>query len=147
MAPSEGRQRQARETPAPRPYQAVNVISGCSHANVLPDLWISDPAQPLPQAITLAWDKPQTLTSVQLVFDTDADMNHPASCPVETLVKAYQVLAVTDDGTRTVVQVADNRERFRVHHFEPVTTRAVTLRVEQVHAGGRESRLFEVRYS
>jgi len=131
--------------PSPRPYQAANVISGCSHANVLPDLWISDPSQPLPQAITLSWDKPQTLTSVQLVFDNDSDMNHPASAPVETLVKAYQVQAATADGMRTVVQVDDNRERFRVHTFEAVTTRAITICVEQVHANGREARLFEVR--
>ena len=131
--------------PTPCPYEAANTISGCSHTNTLPDLWVSDPAQPLPQAITLAWDQPQPVSSVRLVFDNDSDMNHPSGYPVETLVKTYRVLATTAAGIQTVVQVEDNRERFRIHAFETVTASAITLQIESVHAGGREARVFEIR--
>ncbi len=131
--------------PKQRPYAAVNVISGVSHTDILPDLWISDPVRPLPQSLELTWDKPRRISSVRLVFDTDLDMPHPAATPVDYLVKRYTVSVRTSAGWVVVAQNDDNRQRFVVHEFPARRTEAVKITVEAVHAGGKSARLFEVR--
>lgn len=131
--------------PAQRPYAPVNVVSGVSHSNILPDLWISNPAIPLPQEIQLTWQQVQTISSVRIVFDTDADMNHPAVRPIDHLVKRY-TLAVKKEGAWEIVATcADNRQRFKIHTFEPCVAEALKLVVEAVHDGGKSARVFEIR--
>lgn len=131
--------------PVQRPYKPETVISGVSHTNILPDLWISEPSEKLPQELILSWTEKRTLSSVRLVFDTDLDMNHPAAEPVEYLVKRYTVAVKTGSGWTTVATCPDNRGRFRVHEFPACETEAVKLVVEEIHAGGRSARVFEVR--
>lgn len=132
-------------TPVPRPYAAANVVSGVSHSNILPDLWISDPAARLPQDLTLSWVEARTVSSVRIVFDTDLDMNHPAGQPVDYLVKRYAVEVRAEGRWETVASCADNRSRFKVHEFAPRRIDAVRLTVAEIHAGGRSARVFEVR--
>lgn len=132
-------------TPTQRPYAPANVVSGVSHTDLLPDLWISDPAQPLPQELTLVLATKPRVSSVRLVFDTDLDMPHPAVMPVEVLAKKYTVALRTPSGWRTVVRCDENRSRFRVHAFAACKADAVKLTIEEVHAGGKSARVFEVR--
>ena len=132
-------------SPAPHPYAAGQVVSGVSHADRMPELWISDPAQPLPQAIELSWNTQRTLAEVRLVFDTDLDMSHPAFEPVDTLVKSYRLEVYTDGHWREVAREIDNRIRFRIHTFPALQASAVRLVVEAVHAGGKSARVFEMR--
>jgi len=131
--------------PVQRPYRPETVISGALHPDSMPDLWISEPAEPLPQELILAWDSKRVLSSVRLVFDTDLDMNHPSTEPVDYLVKRYTVAVKTKTGWRPMFSVADNRSRFRVHDFAPCETEAVKLIVEEIHARGRSARVFEIR--
>jgi hypothetical protein len=120
-------------------------MSGCSHTDILPELWISDPTQPLPQTLELVWDTPRIIGEVRLVFDTDLDMGHPASEPLDTLVKAYRVEARCEGAWIEVICEADNRTRCRTHRFAAVQAEALRLVVDAVHAGGRAARLFELR--
>ena len=131
--------------PAQRPYAANNVISGVSHTDVMPDLWISDPAQPFPQELTLAWDSVRTISSVRIVFDTDLDMPYPASTPVDYLVQRYTISVRTPAGWDVVAATDDQRRRFAMHEFPPRQSSAVKLTVDAVHAGGRSARVFEIR--
>ena len=131
--------------PAPQPYTAAMVISGSSHTDSLPELWISDPAAALPQHLTLAWDEPRTLREVRLVFDSDLDLPHPPVAPIETLVKRYTVSVKEGSGWRTVARCDDNRGRLQVHTFDPVTSTELKVTVEEIHAGGHSARIFEVR--
>jgi hypothetical protein len=132
-------------TPVLRPYAAAQATSGCSHTDCLPELWISDPAQALPQTLELTWATPRAIGEVRLVFDTDLDMNDPAFEPLDILVKAYRVEARCAGTWREVARETDNRVRFRVHRFAAVSTEALRLVVEAVHAGGRSARVFEMR--
>jgi len=132
-------------TPLLRPYAATQAISGSSHTDNLPELWISDPVQSLPQTLELAWGTPRAIAEVRLVFDTDLDMGHPAFEPLETLVKAYRVEARIADAWREVARETDNRVRFRVHRFAAVQAEALRLVVDAVHAGGKSARVFELR--
>ncbi len=127
------------------PYGGANVVSGQSHTDSLPELWISDPAARLPQALTLSWPEPRTLREVRLVFDTDLDMPQAPAEPIDWLAKRYVVSVKCGQAWKTVASCDDNRSRFKVHAFEPVSTTALKLVVEEVHAGGASARVFEVR--
>lgn len=72
-------------------------------------------------------------------------MAHPASEPIDTLVKAYSLEVRVDGAWREVAREADNRVRFRVHSFAKVSTGALRLIVDAVHAGGKSARLYEIR--
>jgi hypothetical protein len=131
--------------PVLRPYGAANVVSGSSHTDALPELWISDPAASLPQELRLDWDAPRKISEVRLVFDTDLDMPHPAVLPIECLVKRYRVSVNTPSGWKEVALVDDNRSRFRIHGFPAVSATALKVTVEEAHEGGKSARIFEVR--
>ena len=99
----------------------------------------------MPQALTLSWNEAKTISSVRIVFDTDLDMNHPAALPVDYLVKRYSVAVRKDGAWETVAVCDDNRSRFRIHEFAPRAADAVKLVAEEIHAGGRSARVFEIR--
>ncbi len=131
--------------PEQHPYTASQVISGVSHTDNLPGLWISDPDQPLPQKIELNWEHVHTISEIRIVFDTDTDMSHPAYEPIDTLVKSYRVDASVDGRWVEIVREDDNRGRFRIHKFNAVQADALRLTIEKVHAGGKSARIFEIR--
>ncbi|HBC87970.1 MAG TPA: hypothetical protein DCZ94_13550 [Lentisphaeria bacterium] len=132
-------------SPVQRPYNAANVTSGVSHTDVIPDLWISDPDGKMPQEIILSWKEARKISSARIVFDTDLDMNHPAVLPIDYIVKKYSVAVRTEGKWKTVASCKDNRSRFKIHEFETCVTDAVKIVVEEIHAGGRSARVFEIR--
>ncbi len=132
-------------SPVQRPYRAQQVLSGSSHSDLMPELWISDPEQPLPQALELSWKSERTLSEIRIVFDTDLDMSHPAFEPIDTLVKSYRIEAYSNGVWREILREEDNRIRFRIHRFPTVKVSAVRIVVDAVHAGGRSARVFEIR--
>lgn len=136
---------QADFEPVLKPYGGTNVVSGQSHTDSLPELWISDPAAPLPQTLTLEWSGPRTLREVRLVFDTDLDLVQPPVVPIDWLVKRYVVAVKSGEAWKSVAVCDDNRTQFKMHSFNPVTCDALKLTVHEVHAGGRCARVFEVR--
>jgi hypothetical protein len=93
----------------------------------------------------LSWKDKRKIFSLRIVFDTDLDMNHPAALPIDYIVKKYFVAVKTASGWKTVASCNDNKSRFKVHEFEPCVTDAVKLVVEEIHAGGRSARVFEIR--
>ncbi len=132
-------------SPVQHPYRAENVISGISHTDIMPELWISDPSKKMPQELVLSWGGKRKISSVRIVFDTDLDMNHPAAIPVDYLVKKYSVQVKMPSGWKTVASCNDNRSRFKIHDFNTVETDAVKLVVDEIHAAGRSARVFEIR--
>ncbi|HCE43217.1 MAG TPA: hypothetical protein DET40_06695 [Lentisphaeria bacterium] len=131
--------------PVQRPYNAANVASGVSHSDLMPDLWISDPSGKMPQELVMSWKKERKISSVRIVFDTDLDMNHPAAQPIDYLVKRYSVAVKKDGKWVTAATCNDNRSRFKIHEFKACRTDAVKLVVEEIHAGGKNARVFEIR--
>jgi hypothetical protein len=120
-----------------------NVSNGVGRA-VSPEdyAWVSDPAQPLPQDITLDFGTPTKLSRVQIVFDTDLcnpKMSYEL-LPVPTqLVKDYDILL--DGGV--ALSVRDSNARFRRHELN-ATASSLTVRVLATY-GDPSARIFEVR--
>ena len=111
----------------------------CSHG------WVSDPAQPLPQAIRLDFPQPVTAQEVRLTFDTDLTPSRVALNPYpKQLAKAYKVEGLVDGAWRMLAEEGDNGLRHRIHRFEACRLMAVRVTVTATW-GDPSARIFEVR--
>ena len=126
-----------------RPEKIVDGISRIVGQDL--HLWSSDPHQPLPQWIQLDLGTAQQINTIQVTFDTDMNVRWPAKPLAKQCVRDYELAC--DDGSgnwRTLVVVKDNFQRWRTHHFAPVTARRFRVNVLATH-GSPAARIFEVR--
>lgn len=106
--------------------------------------------------LQLAWDKPQTISNLQLTFDTGFERELTLSSQnaynkrmirgvqPET-VKDYKVLYRAAGGEwKELVTVANNYQRVNRHSFQPIPTDAIRLEVTGTN-GTDLARVFEVR--
>ena len=111
----------------------------CAHG------WVSDPAQPLPQAIRLDFPKPVTAREVRLTFDTDLTPTRVALNPFpRVLAKAYRVEGLVDGAWQVLAEEDDNYLRHRIHGFEARRLTAVRVTVTETW-GDPSARIFEIR--
>jgi hypothetical protein len=141
-----------RLSPPPALGEASNVLDGYPRrfSRGPTHMWASDPAQGLPQDLTLSWPEPQMIDGVHLVFDNLAAARHEypwenGTRVLPILVKAYE-LAVWDEGAwRMVAREEENYHRFCPHSFEAVRTDRVRLRVLATHGRTGQARVYQVR--
>jgi len=130
----------------PNDYRPENVTNGV--ARIVGDetnLWSSDPEQPLPQWLQLAFDAPVEINTVYLTFDTDMNPRHSQTPPLPPqCVRDYTLSCRLDGEWKTLAEVQGNFQRRRVHRFPNVTTSTVRLTVQATN-GDRSARVFEVR--
>ena len=129
----------------PGDYRPANITNGVTRiVGIATNMWASDPEQPLPQWVELAWDEPQRISAVYLIFDTDMNAAfHTAPLPVQC-VRDYELSF--HDGARwvAVAEERGNFQRRRVHRFEAVDTSRLRLTVHATN-GDKSARVFEVR--
>jgi len=138
--------------PEPALGEAANVLNGFHRrfSRGPLNMWMSDPADGLPQSLTLEWDAPRTVSSVCLTFDnlvrqTHENPWHAGTRVVPTLVRDYEVSVWRDGEWARVLQVSDNYHRRRVHDFEPVQASRLRLTVRAAWGEGLGARVYEVR--
>ena len=108
------------------------------------NLWVSDPALPLPQWIELDFQKRVAIHSIYLYFDTNLDLFPPLHQPRSpSCVRRYQVQIPSERGWKTVVDVNDNWMRFRKHTFETVISDKLRILVLATN-GDPSARIYEV---
>lgn len=112
-------------------------VGRCTHC------WISDPTQPLPQSISLAFDEAKAVDEVRLTFDPDLNPLHPVAHPA-TLVKSYCLEGKTANGWMTLADEEENVLRLRVHRFPPVRVSELRVTVRSTW-GDPSARIFEIR--
>lgn len=141
-----------RVFPEQKPYAAENVLNGVARPEKWTNLWISDPAQMMPQQLELDFGKATELNTVYLTFDTDLDTNIYLPEPwgvfgigqMPTCVKDYDVQALVDGTWITVCSQRGNYLRHRIHRFEPVRAEKVRIRVLDTN-GDPSARIYEIR--
>jgi hypothetical protein len=129
--------------PRPYPYGPANVVSGVSRPERGPNLWISDPTQPLPQWIELSWSAPRTLNTLYITFDTNCN-DLVATGPAPQCVREYSVGVLIEGRWQKLCCVAENHQRRNVLHLDTVTADRLRVTVEATH-GVTQARIYEIR--
>ena len=124
-------------------FQPENVAETPPRPGLSPNLWISDPAQGLPQTLTLTCREPLTCSSVELVFDTNLDKKSPYGAAPEC-VKDYRIEALRGNAWFTVAEVSGNYQRVRRHSFASEKISAFRLTVLATN-GDPSARLYNFR--
>jgi len=136
--------------------EASQVLTGVTrHRHGNENEWASAPGASLPQSLELAWDQPQTVSRVQVIFDTgfarpltlthsDGFNKRIIRGPQPECVRDYRVQAKVGAEWVEVAQVQGNYQRRRVHEFEPVAADALRVVCEATN-GDEQARVFEVR--
>jgi len=133
-------------TPPLAGFAAANIANGIARPTAAPNAWVAALDDPQP-AITLTWDAPQTIRTIELSFD--ADFDHPMESvlmthPERTMPCCVAACRVCIDG-REVAAIADNHQtRRRIVLDEPMTARTLVIEVSAMH-GHAPAALCEVR--
>ena len=132
-----------RLTPVPKLGEAEQVSNGFHRrfSTAPTNMWMSDPAQALPQDLTLTWRGVREFDQVDLTLDNLACLREEDTWEcgkrvMEGSVKAYELACWQGGEWRMLVHEDDNHHRFRRHSFAPVRTNKLRLRVLEVHGGG-----------
>ncbi|MBE34143.1 MAG: FAD-binding dehydrogenase [Opitutaceae bacterium] len=123
-------------SPALAVFEVSNLTNGVDRPVNQPNAWVAEFKDESP-SIELTWSSPQTISRVELVFDTDADhpmesvlFNHPER-DVIFCVKEYRVIA--GDGYE-LFAITDNHQTRRSHLLsEPVTTNQLRIELTRPH--------------
>ena len=125
-----------------------NVINGLNRALSAQDYaWVSDPEMPLPQSITLSWDRPVRISELDVTTDTDS--KHPSfsyqSLPVvKQTLKDFDVAVLSGGGWHTVCRIRGNYLRHICCKFDVCTADAVRVTALATY-GDPSARIFEIR--
>lgn len=131
--------------PESRPFAGQNTVQGSNRPDRWTNLWRSDPGQPLPQSIELAWEIPVGFNRVELMFDTNMNRrNRSALFRYPECVKDYRIEVREGGVWRTLHEEQGNYMRRRVHDVPPVTADRLRLIVLATN-GVPDARIYEVR--
>ena len=138
-----------RVSPPQESFRAANVLSGVTRPHAETNLWRSDPLQPLPQWLSLAWDQPQTIREVHLTFAGHLLREYHAYAPYyrdPQCVRDFHVEATADGATwTTIAEVRGNYQRHRKLRMQaPVAARALRVVIAATN-GDPSAAVYEVR--
>lgn len=129
-------------------YSPRNVLSGVTRPSESTNLWRSDPTEPLPQWLELAWDSPQTVSQVQVTFEGQLLREYHAYPPFyrdPQTVADYEIQARVGERWKTLVAARGNTATRVVHTLdEAVETTAIRLLVQGTN-GDPSAGVFEFR--
>ncbi|MCL2833156.1 MAG: FAD-dependent oxidoreductase [Treponema sp.] len=132
--------------------EASNLINGINRRfsyNPV-SMWQSDLSQVLPQSVTFSWDDIQTISMVQITFDTiqRTYREMPLDCGKRVsgmTVRDYTLEAFVNDEWNIVINEKDNYHRLRRHTFPGIKTEKLKLTVNKTWNNNGNARIYEVR--
>jgi hypothetical protein len=147
---SQGRTLCFQTRPSQPSFAASNVLSTCSRPYEFTNLWLSDPDQKLPQTLTLEWDDPILLRTVEIVFPGNLLREYHYTPPLhrEPLCpKDYRLEVNSDDfgSWEVVADISGNFQRHRRHLVScPKPVRSLRLVVSATNGDPRAG-VFAIR--
>jgi hypothetical protein len=129
--------------PVSTPYGPANIVSGITRPERATNLWVSDPAETLPQAITLTWREPVDIGRIEVTFDSQLS-GWVWEGPFPCLARDYRIDISAGGTARSVAEVTGNHQRRRAHDVEAAGVEALTLTVTATN-GGATARVVEIR--
>ncbi|WP_341416219.1 FAD-dependent oxidoreductase [Paenibacillus filicis] len=110
-------------------YAPGHVVNGYSRPYGLPNVWISARREEAgePDWLELAFAEPKSLEELQLVFNSQLDLEH-FDHPIGPLIKEYNILLTLADGSERLIEVRDNYLSLNKHKLD--AERVTTIRLE-----------------
>jgi hypothetical protein len=112
------------------------------------NLWRSDPAKGLPQWVQLEWEKPRTISRVELTWAGHLLREIHATPPFfrdPQCARDYRIEAWIGGEWRAVVSETGNYQRHRIHAFTtPVSALKLRLQIDATN-GDPSAALYEMR--
>ena len=136
-----------RVSPESRPFGAGQVLTGHARSGSSANLWISDPAEALPQWLEVRLPEATLLDTIALVFDTNlcrTNMMTPGLCRAPECGRDYTVEAQVGGCWQELARVADNYHRRREHGFDAIEATGVRVTVTATN-GDRSARIYAIR--
>ena len=141
-----------RLSPKQTIYGAENIVDGYSRPAKMPHIWISEPTDfKFPEFLELHWEKSQTISRIDLVFDACLEYAfppHPSVLPqlaIPTIPRSYKIYSSGENGHwRELLSVEDNFLGFRSHEFEPIDAKAIEIEISSTH-GHPRAQVYQVR--
>ena len=137
-----------RAVPAQPAYGPAQVLTGVTRPHRATNLWRSDPGQPLPQSLQLAWPAPQRIAHVELTFPGHLLRELHAYPPFfrDPQTPRDYVLEAWVNGAWTKLHIEkDNYQRHRRHTLAaPVTTDRLRVVIHATN-GDPSAALYEIR--
>ncbi|WP_047488995.1 FAD-dependent oxidoreductase [Terriglobus sp. TAA 43] len=134
--------------PPQRSFAAANVLSGVTRPHATTNLWRSDPKQPLPQWLELAWATPQNVSEAILTFPGHLLREYHAYAPMyrdPQCVRDYDIQIRDNENWRTIAEVRGNYQRRNVVTFaEPIRTDRMRV-VVLATPGDPSAAIYEIR--
>jgi len=136
--------------------EAAQVLSGVTrHRHGSEHQWASAPSEKLPQSLELRWAAPQSISRVQIIFDTGfvrpLTLTHSDGFnariirgPQPETVRDYTMEVESKGSWAPVAEMTDNHQRRRVHEFEAQQAKAVRVTCQATN-GDEQARIFELR--
>ncbi|TVR67089.1 MAG: FAD-dependent oxidoreductase [Spirochaetaceae bacterium] len=131
----------------PGAFSPENTINGFQRPSAGPNAWVVAVEDPEPVLI-LKWDEPQTIRTLELVFDTD--YNHP----METVIRGHpernmpfcvKHFVVLDSSGKQLAEETDwYQSRYATTFTSPVITNRLEIRVKEMN-GHAPAAIFDVR--
>ena len=128
-------------------FSPENVTNGFQRPSTGPNAWVAAIEDPDP-LLVLKWDTPQTIRTLEIVFDTD--YNHP----METVIRGHpernmpfcvKHFIVTDGSAERLVEETDwYQSRYVTEFTEPVVTDRLEIHVKEMN-GHAPAAIFDVR--
>lgn len=121
--------------PGIRLFGPENIRNGFQRPTNQPNAWVADPADPAP-AITVSWPTEQTITRIELSFDTDFD--HPLETVImlnpETVSPfCVREFIICNDRKERVHHETDNHQsRQTIRFAEPIKTGGLTIHLKTI---------------
>ncbi len=129
-------------------FAAKNVLSGQTRPHNGTNLWRSDPEEPLPQWLELAWTAPESINAVEITFAGHLLREYHAYAPFyrdPQCVRDYDIKYEAEGGWKTLLAVRENYQRQRKHRLEqPVQTRRIRIVVLATN-GDPSAAIYEMR--
>ena len=141
-----------RLSPKQPVYGVENIADGHSRPGRMPHIWISEPTDfKFPEFLELHWDKPQTISRIDLVFDACLEYAfppHPSVLPrmtIPTIPRSYRIYRSGESGHwRELLTVEDNLLGFRSHEFDPIETKAIEIEILSTN-GHHRAQIYQTR--
>jgi hypothetical protein len=137
-----------RVSPAQPAYGPEQTLTGVARPHRATNLWRSDPGQPMPQSLQLAWSSAQRISTVELTFPGHILRQVHAYPPFfrdPQTPRDYAIEALVDGAWTELHVEKGNYQRHRRHVLPaPVTTERIRI-VIQATNGDPSAALYEIR--